>query len=358
MSKLTKKIEELSAIIPNSTFAPGYTPLDITTVLDKDELDELKTVAKFVGVDLKEAGHTFGVSNNNTEYAPRLARPVIASNGQTLCFKWGEAVTPVNPELASDCSIQITGTNDNKMFSLSVDIPYADDIISFDFPMSMNKGVDSLPSRGVIFKILATGKTHAGMKDLLSKFRRQDPIRKLSELDDGTYNAIASEPITTAAGKVIPILEIEDIGRFWSLNDLTLPCEFVKNDNTLIANGEEYGLSTFTKLRDLDVGVYKIVGYSWGTMTYEGGSKTIATLELDDARKVGANARIESLLKNSCPEISAEHPATLFIDSKSKTSDNKVKVNCRLVPTKLSGAMAAIAQLAVKAEEEAELIPF
>lgn len=358
MSLLTKKIEELAAIVPNATFAPGYTALDILTILDKDELDELKAVALFVGVDLKEAGHTFGVSNNNAEYAPRLARPVIASNGQTLCFKWGDAVTPINPEIASDCSIQIMGTNDNKMFSLSVDIPYNDDIISFDFPMSINKGVDNLPSRGVIFKILATGKTHAGMKDLLSKFRRQDPIGKLSELDDGTYKAIASDPITTAANKVIPVLEIEDRGRFWSLNDLTLPCEFVKNGNILIANGEEYGLSTFTKLRDLEIGAYKIISYSWGTMTYEGGSKTIATLELDDGRKVGANARIESLLKNSCPEITTEHPAMLFIDSKNNTSDNKVKVNCRLVPTKLSGAMAAIAALGVQKEEEAELIPF
>lgn len=358
MSLLTKKIDELTSIIANSSFPSGYTPLASEQVLDPDEIQELKCVANFMGLPEDKIGHTFGVNNNNPEYAPRLTRPSIVSNGETLCVKWGDDIIPLNPGIGSDCAIQINTVAEVKLYSLSVDVPHEDDIITFEFPMSLNKDVESIPSRGVIFKTLASGSTHAMMPDLLAKFRRLDPIQKLGELPDGEYNALATEPITTAAGKVIHLLEIKGKGRYWALQDMPLPCKFLKKENTLVIDGHEFSLNTFTKLRDLEVGNYKVVGYSWGTFTYEGGSKTIATLEFDDGRKVGANARIESLLKNSTPEITPEHPATLFIDNKTTAADKKVKVHCRLVPTKLSGAMAAIAAISTVKEPEAELLAF
>lgn len=360
---LKERIEEVKALVGNSFFDPGFKALNDNEIFTPSDIAQLKVIAAYLGVDYDATKNTLGVSAS-ADSTPRLTRPTVISNGSALCFRWGEQTVEMNPKIGGACTIvpHKSEQSDYTSFMMVVDVTHEieggeEEIYSLEFPMIVNKGVMSLPTRSMFFKILSTGSSHPQWATLLGNFRRADSIGKLSELPDGVYNLLPAEALKTSSGKELELLEVEGIGRFWSPKELTssmLPASATKVKNTFKIGDKEISISSYTKLKELEIGSYTVVKYTWGEMTYEGKTRTTASLELEDGRMVGANANIESFLKNATPEISKEFTATLHIDSKIPKGDNKVRVNCRLVPTKVSGLMAAIAGVARK--EEAPLM--
>ncbi len=356
--QLRNRLEEIKSLVGNGQFNDGFTALNDAEMFTPAEIEQLKAIAKFIGVDYDKTKNTVGISVSG-DNAPRLTRPTIISDGKTLCFRWGEQTVPIQAEVGGACQlVKNEITSDYVTFTLQLEVCAEvngeEETYCLDFPMVVNKGVTNLPTRSLFFKIIAAGEGHPQHAGLLANFRRADSIGKFSELGDGTYTLKPSEPLKTASGKVMELVEVEGHGRFWSPKELTqamLPATVVKDKGTIKVGELEISLSSFTKLKELEIGQYQVVGYKWSDYEYQGKTITSAALELEDGRVVGSNKNIESFLKNSTPEITKEFPATLHVDSKKDRGEGKVQVNCRLVPTRITGLMAAIAGVAKKAEE-------
>lgn len=299
-------------------------------ILSADAREELKVIAKSLGAEYKESEAVFQwvVTKKGSRF---MSAPQILNKGGEVVVEFGNSYYPLNlkEEVDGHNILHLVDVNDTgSVYMLQIEV---DDKPTISVRLRTKMGAQIQKS-----KVMSAFKTN-NFKGILSYLHEDAPISSSSDLPE-EFTIDAVDQITAQDGRAIHILVVNGNQKFWcpkGAEKIHTPARAYKHADVLSIETpsglQTFELSTFTKLKDLEVGEYKVVG--WAVTNSQFGEGMNIKVKLGDSVKlVGANTTIKRSINTLQPKLSEEKPGLLTIEAKEQMANGNTKVICRFSP--------------------------
>jgi hypothetical protein len=293
---------------------------------DEDARKTLAKMAKAVGVDYSLVNYTFSITVKDEEHK-YFNGPMVVNKDDGLYVQWGGQAFELILIEAEDTEVYLTVGEGGKKCEVSIEVDY-DYTLGLRCLLKPDTAVPmSLPSKfnkkpAILLPFLRTNIENKNLSEAPSTFVIKS-LNKFSNKFGGTS-----------------VVLVTDKGNFWGpkgdYDVIDFPADAEFADNKLIIKNSDgtvytYENTSFGKLKDLELGDYKVTGCKW-TVHQEYGKRAQVLI---NNRWYTANQAIEKVLTAyDDMDVSENRPATLTIDKKTEMKDGKVRVACRFSPPK------------------------
>jgi len=257
-----------------------------------------------------------------------LGAPTIVGKDDFLTVKWHMHEFRFVKDEAYDYDLEVK-EDGNPVIVLTV--TYVDEAtekeISYGFRFRLQPDV-SLPTAGVLKRQFKTN-PHS-----LAKYCRNDaPINSLKDAPD-SFTITAVRTIESSEGKTICVLDT-DFGSYWG-NDA---CARLETPARAVVEGQEVQIeqpsgivaisfSSYGKLRDLEIGEYKVIDFR---RSFSDAYGEQVQIKLEDGKLYNANSAITKVINAFDPVITPDLPALLKVQDKRPMSNGNIKVICQFL---------------------------
>ena len=291
---------------------------------------ELEVIAKSLGAEYKEDEAVFEwvVTKRGTKF---MSAPQILNRSGEAVVLFGNTHYPLN------LSDEVDGHNVLHLVDVSESGSVYFLQIEVDDKPGFTARIRTKPNAQIPkSKIMSAFKSN-NFKNILPYLHEDTPLGSMSDLpEEFTIDAIDS--IKTQDDRTLTILIVNGNQKFWSpkgVETLQFPARAYKHADTLSIETPDglktFELSAFTKLKDLEIGDYQVVGWQVTNSKF-GEGINIKVRQGDSVKWVNANTSIRRSINTLQPKLSDENPGLLTIEAKEAMSNGNIRVVCRFCP--------------------------